>query len=59
MVSGESDNPTQKGGRSLVETVFIFVAGLGGVFLGMAFLYTSIRITAVVVGKWAGNKEPN
>jgi hypothetical protein len=27
------------------------------VFLGMALLYTSIRITAVVVGKWNDNKE--
>ena len=49
--------PLRKGGRSLFQTVFVFVAGLGGVFLGMALLYTAIRITAVVVGKWGEDKE--
>ena len=34
------------------DTVFIFVAGLGGVFVGMAVLYVSIRLTSLIIEKW-------
>jgi len=41
----------------LAQSVFIFVSGLGGVFLGMALLYVSIRITAFVIGNWIRTEE--
>jgi hypothetical protein len=41
----------------LTQSVFIFISGLGGVFLGMALLYLSIRVTAFVIGKWAIEEE--
>lgn len=39
------------------QTVFIFISGLGGVFLGMAMLYISIRLTSFVIGKWVETGE--
>ncbi len=30
------------------EAFFVFVAGIGGVFVGMAFLIVSIRVTSLV-----------
>jgi hypothetical protein len=41
----------------LPQYLFIFVSGLGGVFLGMALLYVSIRITALVVSSRAEKEE--
>ena len=39
------------------QTVFVFISGLGGVFLGMAMLYISIRLTSFVIGKWVETGE--
>jgi Na+-transporting methylmalonyl-CoA/oxaloacetate decarboxylase gamma subunit len=39
------------------KAVVIFVAGLGGVFIGMALLYAAIRITSLVTDKLASKKE--
>jgi len=33
------------------EAVEVFVAGISGVFLGMACLYLSIRIVSLVLGQ--------
>jgi hypothetical protein len=33
------------------------VAGLGGVFVGMALLYASIRITSIVVDRTEPNEK--
>jgi len=33
------------------EAVNVFVAGIGGVFLGMACLYLSIRVVSLVLGR--------
>jgi hypothetical protein len=41
----------------LTQSLFIFVSGLSGVFLGMALLYVSIRITALVVSSRAKKEE--
>ena len=35
----------------------IFVAGLGGVFIGMTLLYATIRITSLVADRLAKKKE--
>jgi Na+-transporting methylmalonyl-CoA/oxaloacetate decarboxylase gamma subunit len=34
------------------ETLGIFVAGIGGVFLGMALLYCSTKLTSVVTDRF-------
>ena len=39
------------------EALSVFLAGLGGVFVGMALLYTSIRVTALVTDRLARSKE--
>jgi len=39
------------------QSVYIFVSGLGGVFLGMALLYVSIRVTAFMLEKWVRKEE--
>lgn len=39
------------------ETLKIFVAGLSGVFIGMALLYISINLTTVVTGKFFESKD--
>lgn len=39
------------------KAVMIFVAGLGGVFVGMALLYAAIRMTSLVTDRLAGRKE--
>jgi hypothetical protein len=41
----------------MVDDLTIFIAGLGGVFLGMVLLYASIRITAVITSKLAIENE--
>lgn len=33
------------------EAVVVFIAGIGGVFAGMALLYLSIKIVSGVVGR--------
>ncbi len=33
------------------EVLFIFTAGLGGVFVSMALLYASMRFTALILEK--------
>lgn len=37
------------------EAFFVFVAGIGGVFVGMTFLLISIWITSLVA-RWVGKK---
>jgi len=32
-----------------MDTIYIFIAGITGVFLGMSLLYFSIKITSAVV----------
>jgi len=39
------------------EAVSLFVAGLGGVFVGMALLYVSIRITSLITGRLPSGEE--
>jgi hypothetical protein len=39
------------------ETFSIFIAGLFGVFFGMALLYAAIKITSLVAERWGGNRE--
>ena len=39
------------------EAFEIFVVGLGGVFVGMALLYISIRIISLVVDRMGAGKE--
>ena len=39
------------------EAIEIFVVGLGGVFVGMALLYISIRIISLVVDRMGAGKE--
>ena len=46
-----------KGDKYLTQSVYIFVSGLGGVFLGMGLLYLSIRVTAFIIGRWATEEE--
>jgi len=47
----------------LVKEVFmedaltIFIAGLGGVFVGMAMLYVAILITPVITGRFERKKD--
>lgn len=41
----------------MAHVLFIFAAGLGGVFLGMAFLYASIRVTTYIVGRWVNTED--
>ena len=38
------------------EAVSIFLAGLGGVFVGMMLLYLSIRITSLFTGRLEAGK---
>jgi hypothetical protein len=33
------------------------IAGLGGVFVGMALLYAAIRITSIVADRWVRQEE--
>jgi Na+-transporting methylmalonyl-CoA/oxaloacetate decarboxylase gamma subunit len=39
------------------KAVAIFVAGLGGVFIGMMLLYAAIRMTSLVTDRLARKKE--
>ncbi len=39
------------------KAIGIFVAGIGGVFIGMGLLYLTIRITSLVADKLASKKE--
>lgn len=39
------------------EAVSIFLAGLGGVFVGMTLLYLSIRITSFITGRLEAGKN--
>lgn len=39
------------------QAITIFVAGLGGVFIGMALLYIAIRLTSLITDKIGGRKE--
>lgn len=41
----------------MFDALVVFVAGLGGVFLGMTLLYTSIRLTTIVTCRLIGKKE--
>lgn len=48
----------QREGRTALEkAIGIFVAGIGGVFIGMGLLYLTIRITSLVADKLASKKE--
>ncbi len=39
------------------EALSIFIAGLFWVFLGMALLYVSIKITSLVTDRLGGDRE--
>ncbi len=39
------------------EAFVIFTAGITGVFVGMALLVGSVKLTAVVVARWFPEKE--
>ena len=39
------------------NAISIFVAGIGGVFIGMGLLYLTIRISSLVADKLAPKKE--
>jgi len=39
------------------ETLGIFVAGIAGVFLGMALLYVSTKITSVVTDRFFKSRD--
>lgn len=39
------------------QPVAVFLNGTVSVFLGMAVLYVTIRVSAVVVGRWVGRGE--
>ena len=41
----------------MVEPFVIFIAGFGGVLVGMALLYISIRTTSLVTGKLIDKRE--
>jgi Na+-transporting methylmalonyl-CoA/oxaloacetate decarboxylase gamma subunit len=41
----------------VAQAVGIMIAGLGGVFIGMALLYASIRITSLVTDKLVKTEE--
>jgi len=41
----------------LSEIAFIFTTGMAGVFLSMAMLYGSIRLTALVTDRLESSKE--
>ncbi len=41
----------------MAETLGIFIAGNAGVFLGMALLYISIKLTTVVTGRFFKSME--
>jgi Na+-transporting methylmalonyl-CoA/oxaloacetate decarboxylase gamma subunit len=43
----------------MADTLIIFIAGLGGVFLGMALLYISIRVTSLVTGGFEKKRKKN
>jgi Na+-transporting methylmalonyl-CoA/oxaloacetate decarboxylase gamma subunit len=43
----------------MADTLIIFIAGLGGVFLGMALLYISIRVTSLVTGRFEKKRKKN
>ena len=45
--------------KQMVDTLIIFIAGLGGVFLGMALLYISIRVTSLVTGGFDKKRKKN
>lgn len=40
----------------MADAVIVFLAGIGGVFLGMACLYISIKIVSGIL-VWRGAKE--
>lgn len=37
----------------------VFLEGITGVFFGMALLYLSIKLTAMIVGRFPENKKGN
>jgi len=39
------------------QPVAVFLNGTASVFLGMAVLYVAIRVSAIVVGRWAGRGD--
>ncbi len=39
------------------EAVAIFVAGLGGVFIGMALIYAAIRMTSLLIDRLKTKEE--
>ena len=39
-------------------SVAVFLNGTASVFLGMAVLYMTIRVSALVVGRWTGREAP-
>lgn len=41
----------------MAETLGIFIAGNAGVFLGMALLYISIKLTTVVTSRYFKNVD--
>lgn len=41
----------------MTDPITLFVAGLGGVFAGMALLYLAIRVTAVVTDRVVARVE--
>ncbi len=43
----------------MVDGLIIFIAGLGGVFLGMALLYTSIRVTYLITSGFDKKRKKN
>jgi len=40
----------------VADAVIVFLAGIGGVFLGMACLYISIKIVSAILA-WRGAEE--
>ena len=41
----------------MADAVSLFVAGLGGVFVGMALLYIAIRVTSLITGRLPSGEE--
>ncbi len=35
----------------MAKAMFIFIAGIGGVFIGMAMLYVSIKIVSLITSR--------
>ena len=45
-----------KGDKKVAEAMFVFVAGIGFVFLGMACLYISIKIVSQITSRFEQNE---